>query len=113
MKKAIGLFVLTALIVCAAVSSCAKESYDNINATIAGTIIDNESGDALGGVQITLLPGGHNTYSGSDGFFQFNDIEAQQYTIQAQKTGYKTERKTIHPNAGETCTVSISMLKEQ
>ena len=112
MKKTICLFVLSALIVCAAVSSCTKESYDSINTTITGTVLDNESGDALGGVQITLLPGGRNTYSGSDGFFQFNDIEAQQYTIQAQKTGYRTERKTIHPNAGETCVVSINMWKE-
>lgn len=107
MKKLLSIIVLATLFV-----TCTPEEYDHF-ATITGTVIDDESEDGLSGVQITMLPGGRKAYTGSDGFFQFNEVDSQQWTLQAQKTGYKTERIHVYPNAGETCTVNIRMLKEQ
>lgn len=111
MKKAISIFVLAAFILLAA-TSCKKEKYENINGTVTGTVIDMDNGEPVGNALMTMTPGGLNTYTGSDGFFKFGDVEAQQYTLTAQKTGYKANRKTVNVAAGETVTVSLVMEKE-
>lgn len=112
MKKIISTLALAALLLCVA-TSCNKEKYDNLTATITGTVIDMDSGEPIGNAQMTLSPGGLNSYTGNDGFFQFNDVEAQQYTLQAQKSGYQANRKTINAKAGETVNVSMTLQKEQ
>ncbi len=107
MKKLLSIIMLATLFV-----ACTPEDYDHF-ATITGTVIDGETGDALGGVLVTLLPGGRNIYTGSDGFFQFNEIDADRYDVQAQKDGYKDwRRNNITPNAGETYHLSINMEKK-
>lgn len=111
MKKALSILALVGFIMFT-VTSCKKENYENITATVAGTVIDVDTGEPIGNVTMTMTPGGLNTYTGSDGTFQFNDVEAQQYTLTAQKTGYGANRKTVNPNAGETVNVSITMKKE-
>lgn len=110
MKKALRILALVGFIMLTA-TSCKKENYENITATVAGTVLDFDTGEPIGNATITMTPGGLNTYTGSDGTFQFNEVEAQQYTLTAQKTGYKADRKTINPNAGETLNVSIAMRK--
>ena len=71
-----------------------------------------DSGDPIQGALITLSPGGFNTYTGYDGGFNFMDLEAKQYVLTAQKTGYASNRKTITTLAGETVVVSLVMRKE-
>ena len=92
-------------------TSCKKESY-NTFATISGTVVEMGNGEPIGNALLTLMPGNLNTYTGSDGTFQFNDVEAQQYTLTAQKTGYNANRKTINAEAGQTLTVSLTMEKQ-
>lgn len=112
MKKLLSIFAVAAVIMLLA-TSCKKDSY-NTFATISGTVMDRDNGEPLGNVSLTLTPGGLNTYTGSDGSFQFNDIDAQQYTLQAQKSGYKANRlNNINALAGETTRVSITLEKQQ
>lgn len=112
MKKTIRFFAWLVFLLCTFTTSCIREDYSNMNVTITGTVIDYDTEDALSGVAITLLPGGRNTYTGSDGAFQFNEIEAQQYHIQCRKDGYKHERTQINPSPGETITVHFALHKE-
>lgn len=100
------LFVLTI--------SCNKKKNDtSYYGTISGTVIEENTGDPIGMATINLAPSGKNTYTGSDGHFEFIDLDANQYTMTAQKTGYVTNRKTVTLSAGGTETVSITLQKNQ
>ncbi len=93
-------------------ASCAQIEYD-IFGTLAGQVIEVSTGEPLSNVSVLLSPGGKNTYTGSDGSFEFQELDPQQYTIMVQKEGYQTNRKTINLLAGETNTVMITMEKIQ
>ena len=47
------------------------------------------------GVTVTITPGGTSRTTGSDGYFEFRDLEPKQYEIQARKNGYTTNNKTV------------------
>ncbi len=113
MKKNIITLSLAVLILCTA-TSCVKETYGNLNATIEGFVIDQATGMALGNVLITMSSGKYGTtYTGSDGFYQIVEVEPNiQETIQAQKEGYTDNRRKIIPRAGETINLNFVMNKQ-
>ncbi len=90
--------------------SCSPIEYD-IFGTLSGQVIEVSSGEPLSNVSVLLSPGGKNTYTGSDGRFEFQELDPQQYTIMVQKEGYQTNRKTVTLVVGETNTVMITMEK--
>lgn len=92
--------------------ACNKIQYD-LYGNLSGSVIDVDSGEPITQATVTLSPGGLNTYTGSDGHFAFNGIDAQQYTITVQKTDYQANRKIIEVLTGETVNVSITMKKKQ
>lgn len=111
-KRLLSLFITLTSLVCFS-TSCSNTSYEyNTIGAISGTVLDVDSGDPIQGALITLSPGGFNTYTGYDGGFNFMDLEAKQYVLTAQKTGYASNRKTITTLAGETVVVSLVMRKE-
>ena len=93
--------------------SCSKKQEYNTFCTISGTVIENNTGDPVAMATVTLTPSGKNTYTGSDGHFEFIDLDANQYTMTVQKTGYVTNRKTVTLSAGGTEIVSIALEKNQ
>lgn len=105
MKKLLILFAVVLLF-----AACETVEYDTFS-TIAGTIIDAEDHTPIEGVSVVLSPSGKNAFTGSDGYFQFSELDAQQYTITAQKSGYATNRKTVTANPGETEDIVITMKK--
>lgn len=109
MKKTLSALVL-GLTLLAMATSCTKTQYD-IYSNITGTVIDVDNGEPIGQATVTLSPSGLNTYTGSDGHFEFLEIEAQQYTVTVQKTGYEANRKTITAPSGETVNISLTMKK--
>lgn len=76
-------------------TACTKEAED-MTGSIAGRITDALSGETIQDVNITLIPGGLSRTTGSDGTYEFIGIEAQQYTVQAQKSDYKTNTKSVN-----------------
>ena len=108
MKKFLILAVLCLPIL---FGSCAKKKV-NTSITIYGTVVDADTHDPIQGVLLTLMPGSRNCYTGSDGSYQFQDLNKEQYTITAQMGGYKTDRKTVNFNAGEKQEVTFALKKE-
>lgn len=106
MKK-VFLFIiaLTAL-----TTSCEPVVYDTF-CTISGTVIDLETGDPIQQATVTLSPTGYNTYTGDDGHFEFIDLDARQYTVTVQKTGYVTNRKTVTTVAGGVVDFNLTLQK--
>lgn len=78
---------------------------------ISGTVVDLETGEPIAGALVTLSPDGMNIYTGDDGRFEFLDLDARQYTVTAQKTGYITNRKTVMLVAGSVININLIMLK--
>lgn len=87
---------------------CDKQEYD-IFSTIAGYVSDVESGEPLQSVTVTISPTGKSVLTGADGMFEFDDMDAQQYTVTAQKNGYITNRTRVTALAGETVTVNLTL----
>lgn len=110
MKKILMLFALATFF-----AACSPVEYDTFS-TITGTVVDKDNGEPVGNVMITMTPGNNfNTYTGSDGFFQFDNVEvlSEKYTLTTQKTGYTIDRKSILAIGGETVNVYLTIEKLQ
>ncbi len=101
---------LTLILFVATLFGCSQVEYDMFG-TLTGQVIEATTGNPLSNVSVLLSPSGKNTYTGSDGSFNFEELEPQQYTIMVQKEGYQTNRKAINLVVGETNTVMITMEK--
>lgn len=90
---------------------CVKRIVD-VTVTIYGTVVDAETRDPLGGVDVSIQPGLTSKSTGDNGFFEFADIEQRQYHIQAKKEGYQTNDRWVNPNPGETLEIVIPLHKK-
>lgn len=91
---------------------CEKRIVD-ITGTLSGTVVEMTTGDVIAKALITLSPSGKNTYTGEDGFFEFQDLDAQQYTVTVQADGYSTNRKTVTIIAGATERINVTLQKAE
>ena len=96
MKKVFLFAVLAMLLV-----GCTEDEY-TLFGTISGTVTDINTGEPIGNVSLTISPSGKTSVTGSDGNYEFVDLEATQYKIQARHAIYKTDTKTVNVLAGET-----------
>lgn len=106
MKKHL-LRIAVLLVLCCAMFGCKPD--DNSSGTgngmgsIYGTVTDKSTGDCVPIAGVELMPKGLKTVTGSDGTFQFTDIEPGQYNLFITKVGYQDYKSnTITVKAGET-----------
>lgn len=97
-KSPLLIVVMLASLTLGTMTSC--EKIDDItNPTkygrIQGIVTNYTTGEPLQGVNISLSPSGLSAVTGSDGRYEFNDIEVGQYTVQGMKTGFETNTKSI------------------
>ena len=81
--------------------SCAKEA-EILTGSIYGEVTDSQTGEPIQGVQISLTPGGVTTTTGSDGAYEFQNLDVAQYQLQAKKTDYIAETKRVTVVVGKT-----------
>lgn len=93
------------------ITSCSKDEYESFG-SLYGVVTDNNTGDPLGNVTVTLSPSGVSKLTGSNGLFEFEELTPQQYTITVQRTGYQTNRKTISAIVGEKVEANITMMPQ-
>ncbi|NOU17212.1 MAG: hypothetical protein HOO91_06600 [Bacteroidales bacterium] len=101
-----GLLLITIILF----NNCKTNDYDTF-ATLYGEVNDSATAEPLLGVSVVLSPGGKTKTTGTDGRFEFKDLDAAQYTITVQKAGYSTNRKTITAVVGESTEANIPMTK--
>ena len=99
MKKSLLLIaIMMATFALCTMTSCEKVN-EITNPTkygrIQGIVTNYTTGEPLQGVNISLSPSGLSAVTGSDGRYEFNDIEVGQYTVQGMKTGFETNTKSI------------------
>lgn len=103
MKK-VFLFAILALMF----AGCTEEEYSLVG-SIHGVVSDVVTGEPIKNVSLTLSPSGKSATTGSDGVYEFVNLEAGQYKIQARHNEYKTDTKTVTVLAGETVSGDILM----
>lgn len=107
MRKVLLCFIVTLVF-----TSCSKMEY-SVFSTLHGVVSDYQTGDPVSGVSVVLAPSGATKITGNDGYFEFQELTAQQYTITVQKDGYTTNRKSITAVSGENTEINIPITKQQ
>ena len=99
MKKSLLLIaIMMATFALCTMTSCEKvEEITNPTkyGRIQGIVTNYTTNEPLQGVNISLSPSGLSAVTGSDGRYEFNNIEVGQYTLQGMKTGFETNTKSI------------------
>lgn len=112
MKNRIGSVLMAFATLLSFSISCSDDLEDyNVLGTISGTVVDLDTSDPIQQATVTLSPGGVNTYTGHDGVFEFHDLDARQYTVTVQKSGYVTNRKTVTTIAGGVVDINLTLKK--
>ncbi|MBR4391748.1 MAG: carboxypeptidase regulatory-like domain-containing protein [Bacteroidales bacterium] len=91
---------------------CTEDEY-TLFGSINGVVTDINTGEPIGNVSLTLSPSGKTSVTGSDGNYEFIDLEAAQYKIQARHAEYKTDTKTVNVLAGETVRGDIQLTPKE
>ena len=109
MKKTIAL--MTFLLGIILISSCSKDE-DVMTGTISGIVSDYAYANTpVAGASITLNGKGITKTTGSDGRFEFTDIEPGTYTIVASANGYKSTTKQVTVYAGKVINCDFQLSK--
>ena len=83
------------MISCLVLLACGDEDPVNVNGSIGGTVYDSDN-TPLQGVELTLSPLGKTTTTSQSGIYLFNDIAPGTYRVQARKSGYQEDTKTVN-----------------
>lgn len=106
------LSILTvSLALIAGLSSCSKDDDFDVFSTLHGIVTDDATAECIPGATVTLSPGGKTQTTGSDGRYQFSEIDAMQYTVTVQKPGYSTNRKMVTVESGVATEANVSLHK--
>ena len=77
--------------------------------SVTGTLINGESGEPLGNVQISIEGTGLGSLSNNQGRFLILNVPSGDREVLVQLIGYREERRTVSIGAGESSLVDISM----
>ena len=84
MKKSLY-FIFGLLLVCGIYQACAPE---DLPGSIYGTVVDKATGEPIKSAGVELSPSGLKTVTGSEGQFEFTELDPGKYTLIITKTGY-------------------------
>ncbi len=84
MKKSLY-FVFGLLLVCGMYQACVPEELPG---SIYGTVVDKTTGEPIKSAGVELSPSGLKTVTGSEGQFEFTELDPGKYTLIITKTGY-------------------------
>jgi hypothetical protein len=85
MKKIIYLGMAAVLIL----GGCAEnKGQDEGSGSIHGTVTDKAGGEPVQSANVQLRPSGKTTLTGSDGYYEIQDVPAGDYNLKVTKTGY-------------------------
>lgn len=101
---------MSILIALGFMTSCVSDIEDSA-CQITGSVNDKTTGEPVSAVSVTLSPGGKSTVTGSDGVFEFVNINPDNYTITISKDGYAPATKECTVGNGQS--IETHMLIER
>lgn len=103
--------VLFAMVFCL-LGSCTKEKTPETG-SIQGIVTNSQNNEPIQGVNISLSPTGLSAVSGSDGRYQFNNLQPGNYTVQGVKSGFESNTKNITIVAGNVSSGDMVLKPEE
>jgi hypothetical protein len=108
LKQIVAFTMLVMLTLCV---SCSEDRVES-QGSISGVITDHTNGEPIPNASVVLNPSGKTQLTGSDGYYEYSELDPMQYTITVQKAGYSTNRKTITVVAGKRTEANIPLTKD-
>jgi hypothetical protein len=109
MKKYVVVLYVVVAFAMLFVSCTNNDEYDHFG-KINGTITDRVNGMAISNANVILSPSGASRLTGFDGFYEFENLEPGDYSVDVQHIGYKTDKKNITVRVGEITQVNFSLV---
>ena len=104
-----GLAGLTLLLLCFYFAPAAFAQ----NGTLAGVVVDSETGETLIGVNVIVEELGTGAATGLDGDFRIPGVPAGSYTVAFSYLGYTSQKVTgVEVAAGQTTNLDIALAEE-
>lgn len=94
--------------------SCTKDNDEDMTGTIYGTVTDYATGEPIGNANVKLRPSGETTLTGSDGTYEFKDLDAGKYSLLLSKAEYADldDDYIIELEAGKKVKRDVQMRKQ-
>ena len=109
MKKSLYLF-FGILLICGIYQACVPDV--ELPGSIYGVVADKATGEPIKSAGVELSPGGLKTITGSEGQFEFTELDPGKYTLLITKTGYiDGVSSTIEVKAGQQAKGDVQMEK--
>ena len=109
MKKSLYLF-MGILLICGIYQACAPDV--ELPGSIYGVVADKATGEPIKSAGVELSPGGLKTITGSEGQFEFTELDPGKYTLLITKTGYLDGvSSTIEVKAGQQAKGDVQIEK--
>lgn len=105
-EKILCLMMMTS---CLVLLSCGNDVPVDVTGGIVGTVYDSNN-TPLQGVGMTLTPLGKSTTTGQNGTYAFNDIDAGSYRVQANKSGYLEDTKSVNVSVGDNAILDFHLI---
>ena len=94
-------------------SHCTKDE-EVMTGTIAGMVTDMTSANtAIAGATVTLSPTGLSLTTGSDGRYEFTEIEPGTYAVSVKANNYQEDSESVSVYAGQTATADFQLSPER
>ena len=107
MKKSLYLF-MGILLICGIYQACVPDV--ELPGSIYGVVADKATGEPIKSAGVELSPGGLKTITGSEGQFEFTELDPGKYTLLITKTGYLDGvSSTIEVKAGQQAKGDVQM----
>ena len=109
MKKLLYFFI-GILLVCGIYQACTPDV--ELPGSIYGVVADKATGEPIKSAGVELSPGGLKTITGSEGQFEFTELDPGKYTLLITKTGYLDGvSSTIEVKAGQQAKGDVQIEK--
>jgi len=79
------------------------------NTSISGVILDEETGEALTGVEVKLNGSEEKTYTDFDGKFVFDGVTPGDYSVKANIISYKPVVRKLKVNTNEMHALNLEL----
>ncbi len=103
LKCTISIIFLTCMV------GCSSSDDPEIFAKIQGTVTDYQKGAPLENANVILSPSGLSQQTDANGYYRFDELDLQQYTVTVQKSGYQPNRRTVIAISDKTQQVDIQL----
>ena len=96
------------LALCALLISCSHEEA-SVFGSLSGLVKNQETKSPIEGVKVSLTPSGLSLFTSKDGTFQFNNLDAADYTVSFSADGFEPDEQRVSVKPGMDAAVQVSL----